>query len=37
MHTVFLKTTSPDQLLPNPAIDLAYTSLPDFAKALQHL
>ena len=34
MYTVFLKTTTPDQVLPHPAIDLAFNSLPDFAKAL---
>jgi D-glycero-D-manno-heptose 1,7-bisphosphate phosphatase len=35
IHTVFVKTTHPDQALPHPAIDAAYDSLPDFAKALQ--
>ena len=35
MHTVFVKTTQPEQPLPNPAIDLAVIDLPDFAKALQ--
>ncbi|HVM87992.1 MAG TPA: HAD-IIIA family hydrolase [Puia sp.] len=35
MHTVFLKTTSPAQELPHFAIDLAFNSLIDFAKALQ--
>lgn len=35
MHTVFVKTTHPQQPLPNPAIDLAVNGLPDFAKALQ--
>lgn len=35
MHTVFVKTTRPQQTLPYPAIDLAFDSLPDFAKALQ--
>ncbi|MHA4811227.1 HAD-IIIA family hydrolase [Flavitalea flava] len=34
MHTVFLKTTNPGQSLPHPAIDLAFDSLLDFAKAL---
>lgn len=34
MHTVFLLTTSPDQALPHPDIDLAFHSLHDFAKAL---
>lgn len=34
MYTVFLKTTVPDIMLPHPAIDLAFNSLPDFAKAL---
>lgn len=35
MHTVFIKTTHPDILLPNPLIDLAFKDLPEFAKALQ--
>lgn len=35
MHTVFLRTTNPGQALPHPAIDLAFNSLYDFAKALQ--
>lgn len=35
MHTVFVKTTSPEQPLPHPLIDLAFNSLSDFAKALQ--
>ncbi|MES1160298.1 MAG: HAD-IIIA family hydrolase [Bacteroidota bacterium] len=35
MHTVFLRTTHPEQPLPHPAIDLAFNSLYDFAKALQ--
>ena len=34
MYTVFLKTTTPELTLPHPAIDLAFNSLPDFAKAL---
>jgi histidinol-phosphate phosphatase family protein len=34
MHTVFVKTTSPDQVLPHSAIDLAFDDLLDFAKAL---
>jgi histidinol-phosphate phosphatase family protein len=34
MHTVFVKTTSPDQELPHPAIDLAFDDLLHFAKAL---
>lgn len=34
MHTVFLKTTNPEQALPHPAIDLVFDSLADFAKAL---
>jgi histidinol-phosphate phosphatase family protein len=34
IHTVFVKTTHPDIVLPHPAIDLAFNSLPDFAKAL---
>ncbi|MFT3823065.1 MAG: HAD family hydrolase [Chitinophagaceae bacterium] len=35
IHTVFVKTTHPQQALPHPAIDLAFDSLADFAKALQ--
>jgi D-glycero-D-manno-heptose 1,7-bisphosphate phosphatase len=35
MHTVYLRTTHPDQPLPHPAIDLAFNSLYDFAKHLQ--
>ena len=35
MHTVFVKTTHPDILLPHPAIDLSFPDLPSFAKALQ--
>ena len=35
IHTVFVKTTNPEQALPHPAIDLAFNTLPDFAKALQ--
>lgn len=35
IHTVFVKTTHPDVALPHPAIDLAFNTLPDFAKALQ--
>jgi D-glycero-D-manno-heptose 1,7-bisphosphate phosphatase len=34
MHTVFLRTTSPDHPLPDPLIDLSFNSLHDFAKAL---
>ena len=34
MYTIFLKTTSPDIVLPHPDIDLAFNSLTDFAKAL---
>ena len=34
MYTVFLTTTTPDIKLPHPAIDLAFNSLTDFAKAL---
>jgi D-glycero-alpha-D-manno-heptose 1-phosphate guanylyltransferase len=34
MYTVFLKTTTPDLVLPHPDIDLAYNALTDFAKAL---
>src|SRR5579871_509170 len=32
MHTVFLKTTNPEQVTPHPSIDLAFNSLYDFAK-----
>ncbi|HTI09573.1 MAG TPA: HAD-IIIA family hydrolase [Puia sp.] len=35
MYTVFVRTTNPEQPLPHPAIDLAFNSLYDFAKALQ--
>ena len=35
MHTVFLRTTSPDLHLPHEAVDLAFDSLINFAKALQ--
>jgi histidinol phosphatase-like enzyme len=35
IYTVFVKTTHPDVALPHPAIDLAFNTLPDFAKALQ--
>jgi D-glycero-D-manno-heptose 1,7-bisphosphate phosphatase len=35
IHTVFVKTTHPEQALPHPLIDKAFDSLPDFAKALQ--
>lgn len=35
MYTVFVKTTNPEQALPNPSIDLAVIDLPEFAKALQ--
>jgi len=34
MYTVFLKTTTPDLVLPHPDIDLAFNALTDFAKAL---
>ena len=34
MHTVFLKTTKPNQAVPHPDIDFAFNSLADFAKAL---
>jgi len=37
MHTVFLRTTMPDIVLPHPDIDLVFDSLADFAKALQKL
>jgi D-glycero-D-manno-heptose 1,7-bisphosphate phosphatase len=35
MLTVFLRTTSPAFVLPHPSIDLAFSSLYEFAKALQ--
>jgi len=35
MHTIFLKTTLPDVVLPNPKIDLVFKDLSDFAIALQ--
>ncbi len=35
IHTIFVKTTQPEQVLPHPLIDRAYDSLSDFAKALQ--
>jgi len=35
MHTVFLTTTNPGQPLPHASIDLVFSSLLDFAKALQ--
>jgi len=34
MHTVFIRSTRPQQAFPHPEIDLAYTSLEDFVKAL---
>ena len=34
MHTVFVKTTNPDQPIPHPDIDLAFESLADFAALL---
>ena len=36
MYTVFLTTTHPELELPHPAIDLAFGSLEDFAKALHN-
>lgn len=35
IHTVFVKTTQPNIIIPHPAIDLAYNGLPDLAKALK--
>jgi D-glycero-D-manno-heptose 1,7-bisphosphate phosphatase/D-glycero-alpha-D-manno-heptose 1-phosphate guanylyltransferase len=32
----FVQTTDPDQPIPHPAIDLAFTDLAGFAKALQN-
>ena len=37
VYTVFVQTTNPHQPLPHPDIDLAFSSLPDFAKALQQM
>jgi D-glycero-D-manno-heptose 1,7-bisphosphate phosphatase len=34
MHTVYLRTTRPEQPLPHPLIDLSFNSLSDFAKVL---
>jgi histidinol-phosphate phosphatase family protein len=34
MYTIFIRTTHPDQPLPDPSIDLAFNSLYDFAKHL---
>jgi D-glycero-D-manno-heptose 1,7-bisphosphate phosphatase len=34
MHTIFLRTTNPDQPIPHSAIDLYFNSLIEFAKAL---
>jgi phosphoglycolate phosphatase-like HAD superfamily hydrolase len=34
MHTVFLSTTSEAPTLPHPAIDMVFSDLYDFAKAL---
>ncbi|MGC4034994.1 MAG: HAD-IIIA family hydrolase [Chitinophagaceae bacterium] len=34
MYSVFVKTTNPGQLFPHPDTDLAFNTLPDFAKAL---
>ena len=34
IYTVFIQTTHPEQALPHPDIDLAFPTLPDFAKAL---
>ena len=36
MHTVFVQTTDPGQSFPHPSIDLAFTDLSAFAKALQN-
>jgi len=35
IHTVFVRTTNPEVSLPHPLIDMAFDTLPDFAKALQ--
>ncbi len=34
-HTVFVRTTNPDQDFPHPDIELVFPTLPDFARALQ--
>lgn len=34
MHTIYMQTTNPEQALPDPAIDLAYNNLLNFAKAI---
>ncbi|MEP6700320.1 MAG: HAD-IIIA family hydrolase [Bacteroidota bacterium] len=34
VYTVFVKTTNPEQVFPDPDIDLAFNSLLDFVKAL---
>ncbi len=34
IHTIFIRSTNPDQPLPHPDIDLSFDSLADFAKAL---
>jgi D-glycero-D-manno-heptose 1,7-bisphosphate phosphatase len=34
MYTVFLTTTNPEQALPHPSIDMAFSSLYEFAKHL---
>jgi histidinol-phosphate phosphatase family protein len=36
MHTVFLRTTKPEQELPHPAIDRAFDTLADFAAWIAH-
>jgi D-glycero-D-manno-heptose 1,7-bisphosphate phosphatase len=35
MHTIFVQTTDPTQSLPHPLVDMAFTDLAAFAKALQ--
>jgi len=37
MHTVFVKTTNPEQSFPHPSIDLAFSDLATFAKALHEV
>ena len=37
MHTVFVKTTQPAQVVPHPDIDMAFPSLAAFAEALNDL
>lgn len=36
MHTIFVRTTNPDQEFPHPDIDLVFTNLSEFAKTLHN-